>query len=212
MIKSVSSSQHDILHAIQSLHLGGRPYEADLTYGSGSFWNDPRLIEPALCFDVEPLRAGVIQADSGALPIRSHSLNSAVFDPPFLTYVRQGRSGNGSMVMARRFSGYWHYDELREHYQRTLSEAGRVIRPAGVFVVKCQDIVHNHTLHPTGANVIHWASDRGLVLLDQFVLTAEHRMTASHIRNQKHARVHHTYFLVFSNTNGSRRQSRVNGR
>ena len=34
------------------------------------------------------------------------TLNSIVFDPPFLTYVRAARKGNGSMIMSNRFSGY----------------------------------------------------------------------------------------------------------
>jgi hypothetical protein len=102
------------------------------------------------------------------------------------------------MVMSRRFGGYWTYDELAEHYTATISECARVIAPGGVLTIKCQDIVHNHTLHATHINVVRWAEVRGFRLLDMFILAASHRMPAPNkVGAQKHARIFHSYFLVF---------------
>jgi tRNA G10 N-methylase Trm11 len=124
-----------------------------------------------------------------------------MFDPPFLTYVRQDREGNGKMIMARRFSGYWKYEELEEHYESTIKEASRVLKKDGVLVVKCQDIVHNHKLEPTHAYVMLWAHTYGLRVLDLFVLTAKHRLPApNRAGKQKHARVFHSYFVVLKKT------------
>lgn len=193
VVRSVGT-QEEILRGIVALHVPVG-FEADLTFGSGSFWKS--ISRPPLCFDIEPLSDGVTQADSRMLPLSPSSISSAVFDPPFLTYVRAGRGGNGKMAMARRFSGYWTYAELEDHYQETISEAYRVLRPGGVLVVKCQDIVHNHELRATHAAVIGWAEAEGFRLLDLFVLPATHRMPAPNRKGtQRHARVFHSYFVV----------------
>ena len=103
------------------------------------------------------------------------------------------------MLMSKRFGGYWTYEELSEHYKSTLDECARVLRPSGVLTFKCQDIVHNHKLQCTHANVIKWAESRGFRLLDLFILAAKHRLPAPNkAGKQKHARIFHSYFLVFS--------------
>lgn len=116
---------------------------------------------------------------------------------PFLTYVRAGRAGNGSMIMARQFSGYWRYDELEDHYRAMLAEMARVLVKDGIAVFKTQDLVHNHKLHPTHAYVIQWGEQVGLRLKDLFILAANHRLPApNRAGSQKHARIHHSYFVV----------------
>lgn len=195
VIKSASTDQDEILQGIISLHCPDG-FDCDMTYGNGVFYKN--IPQPRLKFDIDPQVEGVEKACSRMLPLEYQSINSAVFDPPFLTYVRAGRDGNGSMAMAKRFSGYWRYDELEDHYQETISEASRVLKKGGVFVVKCQDIIHNHKMHCTHANVILWAEMEGFRLLDLFVLNAKHRMPSpNRAGKQKHARIFHSYFLVF---------------
>jgi hypothetical protein len=101
------------------------------------------------------------------------------------------------MAMARRYGGYWKYSELEAHYRGTLKESARVLMDRGVMVFKCQDVVHNHKLHCTHANVIEWARAEGFSLLDLFVLTASSRMPSpNRTGKQAHARIFHSYFLV----------------
>lgn len=194
VVKSVNYDQSEILRNIIHLHGIGR-VDADVTYGNGQFYK--KIDNPIYCFDLDGDLDGVTEACSTKLPLDDGSISSLVFDPPFLTYVRAAREGNGSMVMAKRFSGYWRYDELEEHYKGTLKEASRVLKKKGLMIFKCQDIIHNHKMHCTHANVINWASDVGFRLKDLFVLAAKHRMPSPN-RNgtQKHARIFHSYFLV----------------
>lgn len=194
VIRSVYFDQQEILAGIQRLHCP-TGFDADLTFGNGSFWKT--LPRPAHCFDITPLHAGVIQASSCALPLGGASIGSAVFDPPFLTYVRQGRAHNGKVAMTSRFGGYYTYGELEAHYRGTLKECSRVLRPLGRLVFKCQDVIHNHRMHCTHANVINWAAAEGFRLLDLFVLAAKSRMPGPQKGTQRHARVFHSYFLVF---------------
>lgn len=193
VIRSVSDNQDEILKNIRDLHCGGK-FDCDVTYGNGVFYKN--IERPNVCLDLEPLFPFVQKADSTKTPIMSGSLDSVVFDPPFLTYVRAGRTGNGKMALAKRFAGYWTYGELQSHYEGTIIEANRILKNGGVLVFKCQDIVHNHKLHATHANVIEWAKPE-FRLLDLFVLTANHRMPSpNRIGKQQHARIFHSYFLV----------------
>lgn len=198
VIRSISENQDEILQSIQDLHCEGG-FDCDVTYGNGTFYKN--LKQPKFCFDLEPLQPHVMKACSTQIPLPNESIKSLVFDPPFLTYVRAGRNGNGKMIMGRRFSGYWRYDELENHYQLSLSEASRVLKPKGKLVFKCQDIIHNHKMNATHFNVIKWATEYyNFRLVDLFVLAATHRMPSPNRKGkQQHARIFHSYFLVFEN-------------
>jgi hypothetical protein len=195
VVKSISFSQDEILRSIVRLYIND-VFDCDITYGNGSFWKN--LPKPKLKFDIDPQQPDVVKACSRILPIDSESLKSIVFDPPFLTYVRSGREGNGSMIMAKRFAGYWKYEELKDHYQETISETYRVLKKKGILVFKCQDIIHNHKMHCTHAKVISWAESEGFYLKDLFILAANNRLPSPNKKgSQKHARIFHSYFLVF---------------
>jgi tRNA G10 N-methylase Trm11 len=194
--KSVSFDQREILGWIRELHCKDG-FDVDATFGNGAFYASAEEW-PRHRFDIDDTLENCEVASSTCLPLSSGSIQSIVFDPPFLTYIRAGREGNGNMAMGRRFGGYWRYDELAEHYQQSLDEFSRVIMHKGVLVFKCQDIVHNHKLHPTHMNVASWATERGFRLKDMFVLAASHRMPAPNRKGTpKHARIHHSYFMVF---------------
>jgi len=197
MIRSVSHDQDEILQSIVGMHCPDG-IDVDLTYGNGCFYE--KIGEPKNKFDISPQVSGVIAACSTNVPLPSMSVVSVVFDPPFLTYIKAGRE-HGS-IMAKRFSGYWRYDELVDHYTKTIAEANRVLRDGSIFVIKCQDIIHNHKMHATHVNVVRWCEENGMRLLDLYVLVAKHRMgmpeqDGAVKRKQKHARVFHSYFLVF---------------
>lgn len=197
MIRSVSYDQIEILKSIMTLCNIER-FDADVTYGNGKFYGD--IEQPILKYDISPQVEGVIECSSDALPLGDGGLKSLVFDPPFLTYVRAAREGNGDMIMAKRFGGYWRYDELEDHYRKTLIEAHRVLDKKGIMVFKCQDIIHNHKMHCTHINVMDWA--KGLFRLkDLFILPAKSRMAipqqeGTKKKQQKHARIFHSYFMV----------------
>jgi hypothetical protein len=198
-IKSVNYDQHEIIIDIMRLCRINR-FDVDLTYGNGKFYTG--IQEPVFKFDISPQVDGVVAADSCNVPLPDNSVTSVMFDPPFLTYVRAAREGNGNMVMAKRFGGYWKYDELEQHYKGTLVEAVRVLKKKGIMVFKCQDIIHNHKMHCTHVNVINWAAEAGLRLKDLFILPVKHRMPIPEQegvakKQQKHARIYHSYFLVF---------------
>lgn len=196
VIKSLYSNQFEILDAILKLHVTGDTFDVDVTYGNGAFYKKG-IPQPTHRFDIDPTLTNTTKTCSSEnTGLVDASINSVVFDPPFLTYIRKQRVGNSSMVMAKRFSGYWHVDELITHYQATLKEAARILKHKGVMVIKCQDIVHNHKLFCTHAHILNWAAP-SFRLKDLFIQAATHRMPAPNRKGtQKHARVYHSYWIV----------------
>ena len=206
MIRSVSYDQREIIDSIMKL-CGINRFDADVTFGNGSFYKGRDT--PFFCSDIDKdliinskLSSDSVRGvnNSNNLPIDDDSISSLMFDPPFLTYVRAAREGNGNMVMAKRFGGYWRYDELEKHYRETILEAGRVLKKKGIMVFKCQDIIHNHKMHCTHLNIIKWA-DGVFRLKDLFILPAKSRMgipqqDGTKKKIQKHARIFHSYFMV----------------
>lgn len=199
VVRSVYDTNEEILAAIMRLHCPDG-FECDMTFGNGCFWKN--LPRPRLCYDITPLHEGVVKACSTLLPLPPGSLANCVFDPPFLTYVRNGREHNGKVAMTSRFGGYYRYEELEEHYRDTISEAYRVLKPGGKMIFKCQDIIHNHKMHCTHVRVIQMAEIEGFRLADLFVLPAKHRMPGPQKGQQRHARIFHSYFLVLERDNG----------
>ena len=196
IIKSVYDNQIDIIKSIMKLCNIDR-FDVDVTYGNGQFYK--QIEKPVYCFDRDGSLNDVTESCSTNLPLDDLSVNSLMFDPPFLTYVKAAREHNS--VMAKRFGGYWRYDELEDHYRKTITEAYRVLGKKGIMVIKCQDIIHNHKMHCTHVNIISdWAKDL-FRLKDMFILPAKHRMPIPPAKGykpkiQRHARIFHSYFLV----------------
>ena len=196
VIRSLYNDQFKILESILKLHVEGNTFDVDLTYGNGAFYKKG-IPQPKHRLDIDDSLENITKAcDSTNTGLQAASVNSVVFDPPFLTYIKKQRTGNSNMVMSRRFSGYWTSDELSEHYQFSIKEAARILKHKGIMVIKCQDIVHNHKLFCTHAHILNWSSEF-FRLKDLFVQAATHRMPAPNRRGtQKHARIFHSYWIV----------------
>lgn len=197
VIKSLYFDQDQILESIISLYCK-EGFEADASFGNGVFYKKFDL--PKFRFDIDPQVEGVINANSESLPVEDNSFSNLVFDPPFLTYIKSGRDHKeGKSIMASRFSGYWSYDDLSSNYKNSLKEFHRVLKHKGILIFKCQDIIHNHRMHSTHNNVMNWGEEYGFRLKDLFVLGAKHRLPSPQKGQQRHARIFHSYFLIFEN-------------
>ena len=87
-------------------------------------------------------------------------------------------------------------------YLKAGGQALRVLRPYGVFIVKCQDEVSANLQNLTHVELINEFTEQGFHAKDLFVLVRPNRPSVSRILRQEHARKNHSYFLVFIKTNG----------
>lgn len=191
MIETVSESQTEILNNIIKLYCP-EGFDLDPTYSTGVFYKG--VPEPRLKYDLEPQKAGVAQSDCRGLPLSNNSLNSVVFDPPFVC----GSVGNGKPgIIKSRFGYYRNVPELWDFYRKSLVEFYRILKTEGILVFKCQDTIESCKQYLSHIEIIAYAYNIGFYPLDLFILLARNVLVSPSQTNQQHARKSHSYFLVF---------------
>jgi hypothetical protein len=171
---------------------------ADITYGRGVFWKDvPKDRYKLLATD---LKSGV---DCRSLPYNDVSIDCVVFDPPYMH-----TPGGTAHVNHQNYENYYannvgadgtkkYHEAVLDLYFKTAHEAKRVLKPEGIFIVKCGDEVCANQQRLTHVELINEFASYGFVIEDLFVLLRNNRPGVSRILRQVHARKNHSYFLVF---------------
>jgi hypothetical protein len=90
----------------------------------------------------------------------------------------------------------WH-DTVLALYVKGGLEAWRVLHENGVFIVKCQDEVSANKQRLTHVEIITAYESIGFYCKDLFILVRSNKPGVSSLKEQKHARKNHSYFLVF---------------
>ena len=203
MITSINYSQTDIIQNIIQLYIPQGKIDADVTYSKGVFYKNGNIQEPQYKFDINPQTVDTIQADCRNLPLPDNSINSLMFDPPFLATSGKSLSTqeNNNLIL-RRFGYYRNEKELHKFYQDALNEFNRVLINDGILIVKCQDKISSGKQYLSHVFIINQAIEQGFYPEDIFILLAKSRIVADwQIKNQKHARKFHSYFIVFRKSN-----------
>ena len=191
LIESVSNSQSVILQSIIKLYCPNG-FELDPTFSTGNFYKD--VPAPKYKYDIEPQTVGVIKADSRHLPHDSGTIQSIVFDPPFV--VGSQADGKPGLIKTR-FGYYKSMIALWQYYRESLEEFHRILKKDGVLVFKCQDTIDSSRQYLSHVEVINYANSLGFYAIDLFVLLNTNYMVSPNMLNQQHARKRHSYFVVF---------------
>lgn len=195
-ISSVNYDQHQIIKDILQLHTKNKTIDCDPTYSVGNFYKNSGIAQPKHKFDLNPAVPDVIKADCRQLPLHDSSVETLMFDPPFIfTYL-----GIKTLKMTQRFSNFNSEEELLEMYYDSLKEFLRVLKPNGTLIFKCQDIASTGKNYLNHVNIINMAEELGFTSKDLFILVAKNRIISGRIKQQRHARKFHSYFLVFNKT------------
>lgn len=193
LIKTVESDQIVILQNIMKLFCP-EGFECDPTYSKGNFYKGGLIPQPKYKFDLAPQVDGVIQADCRNIPLPIDSINSLIFDPPFVgASIKDGKTG----IIKDRFGFMRKVTDLWGMYKEALLEFHRVLKPNGVLVFKCQDVVEDHKNFFSHCQIMKDAIQAGFYPKDLFILTAENRIIQHNLKKQEHARKYHSYFWVF---------------
>ena len=211
IIKNISSNQFEILYNIMQLYNDGKPFECDMTYSSGKFYDrggEFAIPQPSLKFDVMPQFDDVVKIEPwGKLPLDDNSLSSMVIDLPFIIAPRNSPScmaeneKDGSNIIFKRFSSYYPALELYQSYWHWLEETYRVLRPDGLCVFKCQDNVSGGKFHNVSSFSFMVAHKLGFTIEDKFILEAKSRLISGKVKKQMHARNYTSVFWVIIKNN-----------
>lgn len=195
----------DIFPQVLDLHVPKGAKVADVTWGKGVFWkNVPEDAYELLATD---LQTGV---DATDLPYEDESLDALVLDPPYMeglfrrdtSHMAGGGSHaafreNYSNGQATNGSGPKWHEAVLDLYFRAGDEAHRVLKPGGVFIVKCQDEVSANRQRLTHVELIDRYEAQDFYTKDLFVVVRQNKPAISRMKKQVHARKNHSYFLVF---------------
>jgi hypothetical protein len=197
VVKSIGFNEGEILGNILALHCPAG-FELDPCYSIGSFYDRFGIRRPKLKFDINPQAKGVEEADAANLPVQSGSIQSIMFDPPFLaTSGPAYESDDNSSIITKRFSGFRNMDELWRWYSDCLNEFNRILKDGGVLVFKNQDTVSSAKQYFSHVYIMNEAVKLGFYPKDLFILLAKNRIIGGNHAVQYHARKFHCYYWVF---------------
>ena len=200
MIKSISFNQSEIINNIIRLYITSGKIECDATFDYGGFYKEHLF--PEYRFDINPRSSNVKAADCRNLPLESESLNSIIFDPPFLATKGKSLTEENGNIINKRFSVFPDEKSLHQFYTDSMKEFYRILAESGILIFKCQDKVSSGTQYLSHVFIINQAISIGFYPVDIFVLLAKSRLTAKwQLKNQRHARKFHSYFLVLKKSN-----------
>lgn len=196
VIKSISFDEGEILRSIHELHCSDW-FEVDPCYSIGRFYEDFGIPKPIHKFDINPQADGVIKSNANALPFPDHSVNSIMFDPPFL--AGENSEGENTGIICSRFSHFKSITDLWAWYSECISEFRRILKPGGILVFKNQDTVSSGKQYFSHCHIMNLAIRYDMYPKDFFILLAKSRLIGGNHNQQQHARKFHCYYWVFVN-------------
>lgn len=205
VFSAYTGTNDEVFPSVLSLYVPTGSRVADVTYGKGVFWRNV----PEYRYDVLPtdLSTGV---DCRNLPYADASIDCVVFDPPYMH-----TPGGTAHTNHQNYEVYYRNNEAssaRKYHEAVLDlyfaaakEAFRVLRPSGVYIVKCQDEVCANRQRLTHIEIINELDRMGFITEDLFVVLRNGKPGVSRLLKQAHARKNHSYFVVFIKPRGKSR-------
>lgn len=164
--------------------------DLDCTYSKGVFYYE--IEQPRQKSDLVPLFEDVIKSDCTTLDfVDDNSLNSIVFDPPFL--FRNRKSQNNDKISAR-FSYFKSYEELKDMYKKSMDCIYKKLKVGGYLLFKCQDMTDGK-FYCTHNFIINYAESIGFELKDIAIKYSNKKLQRDAKQQNCFAKVH-SYWLI----------------
>lgn len=206
VFSAMHGNNDEMFPHILSLYVAPGSVVADITYGKGVFWKG--VDKSAYQVRATDLATGT---DSRKLPYRANSIDCIVFDPPYM-HTPGGTAHVGHQNYEQYYAnngmsstGAKYHEAVLELYFETAVEVKRVLKDAGIFIVKCQDEVCANQQRLTHVEIINNYASLGFSVEDLFVIMRLNKPGMSRVARQVHARKNHSYFMVFWKRPGKKR-------
>jgi len=193
VLSCIQGDNADLIAHVARLYLRDGSTVADVTAGRMIFWQ--RIDTKRWDFrpsDIAPQIKGVRRMDFRRLNYADGSIDTVVFDPPYLS--RSGENAAYEHRYRASAAGKCHA-EMMGIYAAGMKEAHRALKDGGLLWVKCADEVESGQFRPGHCDVLDVGRKIGFNPVDLFVLVRStgtmHRYPA-----QYHSRRNHSYLWV----------------
>jgi len=198
VFSAYQGTNDEVFPHVLALHVPRGSIVADVTYGKGVFWKSIDI--KAYDLRATDLTTGV---DCRRLPYGDRTIDCVVFDPPYMhtpggtAHQNHQNYENYYYNNAISHSSKKYHEAVLDLYFEGSKEAFRVLKPGGIFIIKCQDEVCANKQRLTHVEIINELSRMGFMVVDLFVVVRNNKPGVSRVLKQMHARKNHSYFLVF---------------
>lgn len=145
------------------MHVPSGKIDCDPTYSKGNFYRNTGIEPPVYKLDIAPQTKDTVACDCRHLPFEDGTLDSILFDPPFLSSKGPSlqEKKKGANLILNRFSYFPTPNELYEFYDQALTEFHRVLTSKGVLLFKCQDMVSGGIQYMSHVYIHNMAVEKG---------------------------------------------------
>jgi hypothetical protein len=203
VLSAYQASNDDVFPHVLKLYVAPGSCVADTTFGKGVFWKS--VPSSSYRLQATDMQDGT---DARKLPYKDGSIDCVVFDPPYMH-----SPGGSAHVGHQNYEQYYrnnqtnttskkYHEAVLDLYFSAATEANRVLRNEGIYIVKCADEVCANQQRLTHVEIINELTNNGFVIEDIFIVVRTNRPGVSRVIRQLHARKNHSYFLVFRKSNG----------
>lgn len=213
-LSAYRADSSELFPKILDLHIENGSRIADVTHGSGVFWQDIDLDSRGMelvTADITPKTEDLSYiGDCRAVPLQDDSLDCMILDPPYTEgFYRRNKNhmaGHGSHESFRdTYSGIREYEGSGKYHEGVLhtyfeggKEAKRVLRDDGTLIIKIMDEVSSNTQELAHIQVTNfYERELDFYTKDLFIQVRKERPTVVGMNQQVHARKNHSYFLVY---------------
>lgn len=198
---AVVGNSADLFREIMAMYAPGGSRCLDLNWGKGRFWKrvDPDAYQVVGLDISEKLHSTtcahwLVRGDNNRLPFRDECFDVCVLDPPFGTTSSTAQT----IVTASRYNlkGVKHFQDIMRMYMDGMFHAHNALRPRGLLILKCQDIITRGVYQPVHYDISKQGWDYGFDIIMTYVLVRKGKPIMRHAY-QYNPRSNMTYFMVF---------------
>jgi hypothetical protein len=157
-------------------------------------WSDYRP-ESLVCCDSNPAVGPDVVADFRAMPFPDESFDTILFDPPYKANKGDSRGASGGRTVSEQYglTPDLTEDDIDDLFTDGINELGRLLRPGGHMIVKCQDSMAQDAYWCQTWRVMTLGVALGLDIRDQLHVT---NSTWQPVRVQRSARHNYSTMVV----------------
>jgi methylase of polypeptide subunit release factors len=165
----------------------------DMTYGKGVFWKNVDKSKYQLITN-DLVKTADFHYDLRKTEFENGKFDVVVLDPPYIHMGKSVKQSINNCYNNNNSTFFKNQKEIQEFYFTGAEEAKRILKPKGILILKCQDMVEAGKQiwnHCTFMSIPGYICEDLFVLVQKTIPTMDPKWT-----KQYHARKNHSWFII----------------